>query len=272
MGSAIPAVSLLIEIALFLALTFIGTLVVKMFYRSDSRLLNLEEYLPKEEIHNLTQLFFLGLMAACFINIMYTLIYVNVDTIYFALLDVFLSLYIAVTIDKSTAIRKLVVLLLVPCGALHFLLFNSHLVGILDLIHVVVFFYFMKHYYDRFMDYTDSNGLGISIILLFIIIFVSFIITTVAENVNPLDSIVMVTNAFTSNGYAALGETDTGKINSMILAWSGIIIPSVATATLAASIMTRHFKSKLREYDEKLDEINNKMEDLEDLIKRNFNE
>ena len=46
----------------------------------------------------------------------------------------------------------------------------------------------------------------------------------------------MVSNAFTSNGYAILGTTPGGKINSVILVWSGYIISGAATATLTAAI------------------------------------
>lgn len=279
MLSAVPAVQVVIEIIIFLALTLIGMFIVNIVSDSNSRVLNLEEYMPKDEIHTLTQIFYLLLMSACFINVMYTLIYINVDTVYFAILDLTLSLYIAVTIDKSTTVRKLMILLLVPYGALSYLLFNNALVGFLDLIHILIFVYFIKYYYDKFMEYTQSNGLGITVILLFIIIFVSFIVTSIVENGNPLDAIVMVTNAFTSNGYAVLGNSDAGKINSLMLAWSGFIISSVGTATLTAAMLSRRYNRKFKDYDDKLDELNNKFdefndkfEELENLIRKNFDD
>ena len=77
----------------------------------------------------------------------------------------------------------------------------------------------------------------------------------VVEGVNPLDSLVMVSNAFTSNGYAVLGKTIPGKINSLFLVWSGYLISGVGTATLTAAILTRHF--------------NRKFDKLEELIKKN---
>lgn len=275
----IPAVQVIIEIIVFLALTLMGVLIVRLISKSNIRLFHPEEFFPKDEIHTLTQIAYLLLMSACFMNIMYTLIYVNVDTIYFAILDLSLSLFIAVTIDKSTITRKLIILLLVPYGALSYLLFNVHLVGFLDLIHVPVFIYFIKYYYDRFMEHMESNGLGITIVLLYLIIFVSFIITTIVEADTPLNAIVMVSNAFTSNGYAVLGTTEVGKANSLILVWSGYIISGVGTATLTAAILTRHFNSKLKDYDDKFDALNNrfvefndKFEELERLIKKNFDD
>ena len=279
MPQTISAEQLIIEIIVFLILTLVGTFIVKALPKINSRFFDVEEYFPMDEIHTLTQIFYLGVMSACFINVMYTLIYVNVDTVYFALLDVTLSLYIAVTIDKSTIARKLLILLLVPYGALYFLLFNSSLIGLIDLIHVPVFIYFMKFYYDRFMEYTESNGLGITIILLFSVIFASFIITSFVEKGNPLDSIVMVSNAFTSNGYVVLGSTDAGKINGLILVWMGFIISGVGTATLTSAILIRHFNNRLKDYDDKFDDLNDKfdefgksIEELERLIKTNYDD
>ena len=114
---------------------------------------------------------------------------------------------------------------------------------------------------------------------MYLIIFVSFIITTFAEADTPLNAIVMVSNAFTSNGYAVLGTSEVGKANSLILVWSGYIISGVGTATLTAAILTRHFNSKLKDYDDKFDALNNrfvefndKFEELERLIKKNFDD
>ena len=117
--------------------------------------------------------------------------------------------------------------------------------------------------------------MGIAVILLYVIIFVSFIITSFAESKTPLDAIVMVSNAFTSNGYAVLGNSEIGKVNSMILAWMGFILSGAGTATLTAAILKRQFKGKLKEYDDKLDDLNKKfdevkdnLEQLEELIKK----
>jgi hypothetical protein len=277
--SSVPAVQILIEIAVFLALTLVGMFIVRSVSKSNSKIFNPREFFPEEEVHTLTQLAYLALMSACFINVMYTLIYVNVDSIYFALADITLSLFIAVTMDKSTTARKLFLLLVVPYGALSYLLFNNPLVGFLDLFHVIIFICFIKVYYDRFMEYTQSNALGIAIVLVFSIIFVSFIITSIVEPGSPLDSIVMVSSAFTSNGYVALGDSDVGKLNSLILVWSGFIISAVGTATLTAAILTRHFNKKIKDYDNKFESLNNNLEEfdnrfdeLESLIKGNFDD
>jgi hypothetical protein len=72
----------------------------------------------------------------------------------------------------------------------------------------------------------------------------------------------MVSNAFTSNGYAVLGSSGVGKLNSILLVWSGYIISGVGTATLAAAIILKHSHKREKELNRRLDE-------LESLIKNN---
>ena len=97
----------------------------------------------------------------------------------------------------------------------------------------------MQVYYRRFVKFTKSMGLGISVLLLFSIVWVSFLVTMLAEGVSPLESITMVSNAFTSNSYEASGNSVVGKLDSLILAWGGFLLSSVGTATLAASIVKK---------------------------------
>ena len=266
----------LIEFLLFVVLIFAGNLLKKI---PKIRLFNINEFFPKDEIHTLTQVFYLALMTACFVNVIYTLIYVNIDTLYFALLNLSLSLFIAITIDKSTLARKLFILVLVPYGALTYLLFNHPLVGLVNFIQIPVFIYLIKYYYDKFMEYTESHGLGISIVFLFVVIFVSFLITSFIEHKNSLDAIVMVSNAFATNGYTVYGTSDIGKVNNLVLAWMSVIIPAVGTATLTSAILIRHFNKKLKGYDDQLNVLNNKLDEfkesmdkLEKLIKENHEE
>ena len=104
------------------------------------------------------------------------------------------------------------------------------------------------------MEYTHSNGLGITIILLFTIIFVSFFVTQYSENVNPLDSLVIASNEFTGNGYSVFGDTIAGKMNSLLLVWGGYVMSGVGAATLTAAILTRHFKKEFKELRELIEE------------------
>ena len=246
-------IDIIIEIVIFLALMIVGIYISKLNL-NNNRFLNPNEYLPDEEIHTLKQVLYLILIALCFINVLYSLTYMSNDLFYFALFDLILSLYIAVTIDKSSIWHKILILLLVPYGSLSYLLFAWNSGGILELIHIPIFLYLMKVYYSKFMDYTQSNGLGFAILLLFLIIFISFFITQITEGVNPLDSIVMVSNAFTSNGYAVLGSSIPGKLNSLFLVWGGYVISGVGTATLTATILIRQFNKRIKQLEELIDE------------------
>ena len=60
---------LIIEIIIFLALFSIGMFIFKKLNNSSNRFLNPEEYLPDEEIQTLKQVYYLILMALCFINV-----------------------------------------------------------------------------------------------------------------------------------------------------------------------------------------------------------
>ena len=77
----------------------------------------------------------------------------------------------------------------------------------------------------------------------------------IVEKVSPLNSLVMVSNAFTSNGYAVLGSSGWGKINSLFLVWSGFFLSGIATATLTVAIVMKH--------------VNNEFDNLESLVKKN---
>lgn len=256
----ILSINFLIEIMIFLILMHIFNYAFNRMKGNPHTLLNPKEYFPEEEIHSLKQIFFLIMMGLCFINVLYSIIFFYNDIIYFVIFDIVLSLYIAVNLDKSTLLNKIMLLLLIPYGSLYYILFGNSLYGIITLIHIPVYIYFIKVYYDRFREYTVSNGLWITIVLLFIIIFVSFFLTQLFEGVNPLDSLVMVSNAFTSNGYSVLGNTVGGKIDAIILVWGGYLLSGVGTATLASAILIRHFHKKI-------ENIENKLEDVENLIK-----
>lgn len=248
-------IQVVVEVLIFFILVFIGMFVYNKLRNSSSKILNPQEYFPDEEIHSLRQVFILIMMGLFFINILYSLTFTGTDLIYFAIYDILLSLYVAIKLDKSSFKNKVLVVLLIPFGALTYMIFGNSLVGILDLIHVPVYIYLMKVYYDKFRQYTESNGLGLTIILLFAMIFISFLFTQVVEDVNPLDSLVMVSNAFTSNGYAVLGHSIPGKLNALILVWGGYLLSGVGTATLTAAILMAHF--------------NKRLDKLEEMIKKN---
>ena len=208
----------------------------------------MNDYLPEDEIHTLRQLFYLILMALCIVNVFYSLVGDGKEFVYFfPIFDIALSLYFAITLDKSSTINKILWLLLIPYGTLCFVLFDNSLVFYVDVVHIIMFIYFAKVNFDKFMEYTHSNGLGITIILLFAIIFGSFFITQYAEQVNALDSLVMISNQFTGNGFGIFGKTVAGKLNSLLLVWGGYLISGVGASTLTATILIKYFKKRFAE-------------------------
>ena len=245
---------LIIEIVIFLVLTLIAKFLFKKMKNSSNRYLNPTEFLPEDEVHTLRQVFYLVLMSCFLITIFYSLTFSESDVFYLAIFDIFISLVAVMLLDESLFKNKILWLLIVPYGSLSYVLLGSTLIGWLDLIHIPALVYLIKLAYDKFIEYTRSNSLGITILLLFSIIFISFLVTQVVENKNPLDSLVMVSNAFTSNGYAVLGSSIPGKINSIFLVWGGYIISGAGTATLTAAILLRHFNARIRKLEKVIED------------------
>ncbi|WP_407413811.1 hypothetical protein [Methanobrevibacter sp.] len=269
--------ALILEVIIFFILVAIGTVIYKWVRVSIDKRLAKGDLLPEDEIHTLKQVFYLIIMSLAFVNILYSIIN-GITLIYFVIFDIVLSVFLAVALDKSSTKGKLLLLLLVPFYSLNMLMFNFTLVSYVNLIHVLVFAYFVKLYYDKFREYTESNSLGVTILILYVVVFVSFILTQIVEGVNPLDSLVMVSNAFTSNGYAILGSTIGGKLNAIVLVWAGYILSGVGTATLAATILMKHFNHKFRDVEESnkelkesINELKESNRKLEELIKNNGN-
>jgi len=235
-------------IIIFLILTVLGEFIYKIIKNNYINHINMNEYLPEDEVHTLRQVFYLILMALCVANIFYYLLGEGVEFInYFPIFDILLSLYFAITLDKTTTKNKIIWVLLIPYGTLSFVLFNVTLIYYMDIIHLLVFAYLAKLSFDKFMKYTNSNGLGISIVLLFVIIFSSFFITQYSEGVNALDSLVMISNQFTGNGFAVFGNSIAGKLNSLLLVWGGYVISGASAATLTAAILIKHFRKRMEE-------------------------
>lgn len=254
---------LVIPILIFGVLFAVGKFIYQKMSNSESRVLNPSEYFPQQELETLRQVFYLIMMMIFFVFILYIMMVQAKEILPIAVLQVILSIYVALTLDYSKWYNKILFFLLVPYESLVMIVSGDYLsLGQIYIIHVLVYAYFIKVYFTKFWKYTETNGLGITIVLLFIIVFASFIVTLFAEGVEPLNSAVMVSNAFTSNGYAILGQSGIGKLTSLVLVWSGYIISGVGTATLTAAILLRHNQKREKELNERLDE-------LESLIKNN---
>ena len=241
-------------IIIFLVLTILGKPIYRVLKNKGGNSININELLPEDEVHTLVQVFYLILMALCVVNIFYSLMGSGNDLYYFAIFDIVLSLYFAITLDMSSWKNRIIWLILVPYGSLVYPLFGISLVIFADFIHAFIFIYFAKINLDKFVEYTNSNTLGITIILLFAVIFAGFFITQYSEGVNALDSIVIVSNQFTGNGYSVFGNTISGKLNSLLLVWGGYILSGVGAATLTAALLIRHFKKEFEELRQLIEE------------------
>ena len=260
-------ISLVIVVLVFSLLVFAFKFVYNKLKSNSNRFFDLKEYLPEEEIHSLRQIFFLIMMLLCFILFIYAVSFTQSDLFVFAVIEIIMSIYLASKLDLSSLKNKIIFLFLIPFNALGIYVLKLHspdvlsdfliIFSILDLLHSLVFIYFIKVYYDKFRQYTVNNSLGMSVLLLFLIIAISFFLTIFTEDVSPIDSINMVSNAFTSNGYAILGHSTLGKLNDILLVWGGYVLSGVGTATLTAAILSRSFNKRFDEL-EKLIEKNKK--------------
>ncbi|WP_407433002.1 hypothetical protein [Methanobrevibacter sp.] len=247
-------VQLIIVILIFFVLTIVGKFIYGKIKNITDKHVNVNELLPEDEVHTLKQVFYLIMMALCVVNIFYSITVAETDLHYLMIFDILLSLYLAITLDMSSRKKYLIWLLLIPYGSLAYSLFGLSLVILIELIHILIFVYYGKIYFDKFMEYTNSHGLGITIIILFIIIFGGFFVAQYSEGANALDSLVIVSNEFTGNGYSVFGETIPGKLNSLLLVWGGYVISGASAATLTAAILTRHFKKQFAELKALIDE------------------
>ncbi len=247
---------LLVEIVIFVVLVHICKYVVhkirSMSRFKDSKFLNPQEYFPSEKVLSLEQVFYL-IMILIFILICLYLVFDWVSYFIFGL-DIVVSAYLAHGIGKDSIKEKVILFLLIPFGSLTGILFGNSIIVLLDLFHIVGYLYFIKVYYRKFVDFTENNGLGITIMLLYSIILFSFLFTIIVEGVSPMDSLTMVSNAFTSNSFDASGKIMIGKINSLVLAWGGFILSGVGTATLAVSMVNRY--------------VNHEFAEIKDLIRK----
>ncbi len=241
-----------VDVILFLALAACTKKIYNFVKRTEH--FNLENYLPEEEVHSLRQIFYLILMTSSFVVILNVFIGSETQLVSISIFDLLLSLYFFIKIDKSSWKGKILAFLVMPIGSMSFLLFeNLHMI-VIDFIHVLVFIYLIKKSYDQFSEYTQTNGLGLTIVLLFVVIFVSLFTTAFAEGVNLLDALIMASNAFTSNGYVVSGHTLISKLDSLLLAWGGYILSGVGTATLAAGILIKHFNKRFDELERLIEE------------------
>ena len=245
---------ILVAMGVFVALAYAARYIAnngRLINRfKKSRLSNPLEYFPSEAVFLLKQVFYLAVIMVIIIICLYLTFDWNEGFYFIYLLDIVVSIYLALKMDKDSRKDKVLLFLLIPFGSITALLFGEGIVVLLDLTHIIGYLYFIKVYFRKFVDYTENNGLGVTIILLFAIILISFLFTILVENGSPMDSMTMVSNAFTSNSFDASGKNIIGKLNSLVLAWSGFILSGVGTATLAVSIVNNYVDRQFSEMKE----------------------
>ncbi len=263
-----------VSIAVSLIMIIILSFVIDKIKNKSNRLLNPTEYFPDEEIKTLKQVYYLVLMFIIVLSITNFFFDNNIILsnnpefyIFNSILDIIVSIYIATFLYRENWKKNIILIIfLLPVPSISYLIFGTMSIDYWDFVRIPALLYLIKIIYDKLKNFTDEHNLGLSIILLFLIVILSIISTILLENKNPLDAIVMVSNAFTSNGYAILGNTPGGKINSVVLVWSGYIISGAATATLTAGIILRNIHHQLNEYNKKVEELQSSIKRLEEKL------
>lgn len=252
-------IQLLIEIGIFAAIIGIGNYIINYLKSNDSfkksKFLNPLEYFPQEKVAYLEQLFYLIMVMVFIILDLYLIFNWGKGTKYIFIIDIIVSAYLALNVKINSYRDYIVLFLLIPFGSLSRIFFGDNFYALYDIFHIIGYLYFMAVYYRKFVKFTQSKGLGVSIILLFSIVFVSFLFTMLVEDVPPLDSIAMVSNAFTSNSFDPAGKSVIGKLDSLVLAWGGYLLSSVGTATLSVALIKQFVN---REFDQLEEKIKNK--------------
>ena len=260
MGLVNYLTQIIVAVGIFIVLCFFGEQIKKYLFKHYKKLMNPKEFLPKEEIFSLKQVHYLILILfiyLCIINFFFDRFFAVSNELFIinSIIDIIVSTYIVVAFYDCSLRSRIASIFLMPLASISSLVFGTTLLGYWDFIRIPTLLYMVVFLYHRFLEYTDENGLEKLILILVSIVFTCLVITIFLENQNPINSLAMTSNAFTSNGYAVLGDTPGGVLTSTFLVWSGYIISGVGTATLAAAIVHRNSKKKFEKLEEKIDNL-----------------
>ena len=260
MGLVNYLTQIIVAAGIFIILCFLGEQIKKYLFKHHKKLMNPNEFLPKEEIFSLRQVHYLILILLiyfCIINFFFDRFFTVSNELFLinTLIDIFVSTYIVVAFYDSSTRSRISSIFLMPLASISALVFGTTLLGYWDFIRIPTLLYMVVFLYHRFLEFTDENGLEKLILILVSIVFTCLVTTIFLENQPPLNSLAMTSNAFTSNGYAVLGKTPGGILTSIFLVWSGYILSGVGTATLAAAIIHRNSKKKFEKLEGKIDNL-----------------
>ena len=251
---------IIVSIGIFIILCFLGETFKKLRMNQKGGLLSLDEFFPKEELMSFKQVHYLILILfiyICIINFFFNRFFAVSDELFLinSLIDIIVSITIVVAFYDCSTRSRIIAIFLMPLASISALVFGGTLLGYWDFIRIPTLLYVVIQLYHKFLDFTDDNNLEKLILILVSIIFTTLVLTIFLENQNPINALGMVSNAFTSNGYAVLGKTAGGVLTSTFLVWSGYIISGVGTATLAAGIIHRKSKKKFERLEAKIDNL-----------------
>lgn len=249
---------LLVAAVIFVLLVYIVKFTLDKIKSSsfikNSRFSNPLEYFPSEALFYLEQIFYVAMILIVVLIILYQIFNWTEGSGFIIALDIIISIYICIIRSWDSLSDKVLLFLLIPFSSITEIVFGNAY-SLFNLFHILGYLYFIQFYYREFLKHTQSKGLGLSLIVTFSILLISFLFTILAEGVSPMDSMTMVTNAFTSNSFDASGKIMAGKINSLVLAWGGFILSIIGTATLSVSIIMKYVSSEF--------------EDIKDTVKKN---
>ena len=250
---------IVVSVGIFIILCFLGEQLKKIFLNHSRKMMDPHEYFPKEELLSLKQVYYLILILfiyLCIINFFIDRRLIDTELFLInSLIDIIISLYIIIVYYDGSTRSRIISIFLIPLASISSIVFGPSLLGYWDLIRIPALLYLAVHFYHKFLEFTEENRLGKLILILVSIIFTCLVLTIFLEDQNPINSLAMVSNAFTSNGYAVLGDSTGGVLTSTFLVWSGYVISGVATATLAAEIVHRNSKKKFEKLEEKIDNL-----------------
>ena len=247
-----------IFVILVYVIEFIRNKVKSSSFLKNSKFANPLEYFPSEPLFYLKQVFYIVMILTFVLIILYLIFNWTKGTTFIFVLDILISAYLSINRGWYSFNDKVLLFLLIPFASITGILFGNAVFSFLNLFHILGYLYFIQFYYHEFLKDTQSKGFGISIIVTFTILLISFLFTILAEGVSPMDSMTMVSNAFTSNSFDASGKIMIGKVNSLVLAWGGFILSIIGTATLAVSIVMNYVS---HEFDDMKDFVRNKKEE-----------
>ena len=131
---------ILVAIGIFAVLVYVCKYIVSE-YRFPSRLKDSKisdplEYFPSEELLILKQVFYLVMILVIVIICLYLLFDWDEGFYFIYILDIVVSLYLAINLRKDSKKEKVLSFLLIPFGSIIGVVFGHSILVLLDLFHI----------------------------------------------------------------------------------------------------------------------------------------